>query len=152
MQYLEGEEVFEKYLSDTLHGETQIEPRSVSLTAGGIHNITGTGELDFGGSEYQLGDRHEVQPQLRNDEDDYGWWKLSQGSWLLELNEKLAVSSPFDAVLQPHDHLLWNGSTHSSLWLSENDTGGRLMVPLSVPENGINIKENARVSSLRVLA
>jgi hypothetical protein len=148
--WLNGETVFNEYLSDVLHGETQIEPRSVSLTASTLYELNSPGELDFGGSEFQLGDRDPVAPEKRDTEDDYGWWSLAGDNYLLELNETITVSGTFEALLQPHDHMNWNGAQHPTLWLSEEDADARLLLPLSVPESGLAIKENARVSALRV--
>jgi hypothetical protein len=150
MNWLDGENVFNEYLSDVLHGDTQIESDSVSLTAASVNNLESAGDLDFGGSELKLGDRTAIAPEKRNTEDDYGWWELSGGTYLLELNENITYSNPFEAVIQPHDHLTWNGASHPTLWLTQDDADMRLLLPLSVPDSGINIKENARVSRLRV--
>lgn len=150
MNWIDGETVFEEYLSETLHGDTQIESSAVSLTAGAIYNPTEPGDLDFGGSEFQLADRDPVPAKKRNEDDDYGWWELPGGNWILELNENITYSGPFSAVLHPHDHLTWNGASHPTLWLSDDEADMRLLVPLTVPDSGINIKENARVSTLRV--
>ncbi len=151
MNWIRGETVFEQYLSGTLHKETQVEEFSVSLTASTIYELQGVGELDFGGSEFQLGDRTEVQPVKRRQNDDYGWWDLAGGDWILELNENITYSEEFSAVLQPHDHLTWNGATHPTLWLTADDSDARLLLPLSVQDSGLNIKENARVTNLKVL-
>lgn len=150
MNWIDGETVFEEYLSNTLHRETQVEDRAVSLTAGDLHNPTEPGDLDFGGSEFTLAKRDPVPPKKRNDDDDYGWWELPAGDWLLELNENVTYSGVFTGVLHPHDHLSWNGASHPTIWLSEDEADMRLLLPLSVPEPGINIKENARVTSLRI--
>lgn len=151
MNWISGETVFNEYLSGVLHEETQVETHSVSLTASTIYRPEGSGDLDFGGSEFQLSDRSELSPEKRDPEDDYGWWELSDGTWVLELNENLTYSKPFSAVLQPHDHLTWNGATHPTLWLTEDEADMRLLLPLSVPAGGINIKENARVTNLKVV-
>lgn len=150
MNWIRGEEVFRQYLSGTLHEETQVEEFSVSLTASSIYEPQGPGELDFGGGEFQLGDRTEVQPVKRNEDDDYGWWDLAEGGWILELNENITYSEEFSAVLQPHDHLTWNGAAHPTFWLTADDSDVRLLLPLRVPGSGLNIKENARVTSLKV--
>lgn len=150
MNTLKGSVVFDQYLSDTLHEETQVEERSVSLTVSAIYELIGSGDLDFGGSEFQLADRAEVEPAKRDPDDDYGWWSLNEGTWIMELNENITYSNPFEAVLQPHEHLIWNGGSHPTLHLDENDADMRILLPLSAPESGINLKENARVSVLRV--
>lgn len=150
MDTVGGQKVFDNFLSNTLHKETQVEDGSVSLTAGSIYRLADSGDLDFGGSEFQLADRDSIEAEKRNDEDDYGWWELEEGVWILELNETITHSGEFNALLQPHDHLIWNGATHPTLWFDQDDSDMRLSSPLRVPENGLNIKENARVSSLRI--
>ncbi len=150
MRWLDGETVFNDFLSDVLHGETQIEPRSVSLTASATYEQDQSGDLDFGGGEFMLGNRELIETRKRNPGDDYGWWELSEGPYLLELNETISYSEPFEALLQPHNHLNWNGAYHPALGLTEEDADMRLTLPLTVPDPGISIKENARVSTLRV--
>lgn len=151
MDWISGGTVFHEYLSGTLHEETQVETHSVSLTASAVYRPEDPGDLDFGGSEFRLGDRTEVSPGKRDPDDDYGWWELSAGTWILELNENLTYSNPFSAVLQPHDHLTWNGATHPTLWLTEDEADMRLLLPLQVSPAGLNIKENARVTNLKVV-
>jgi len=150
MDWISGDTVFREYLSGTLHAKTQVEECSVSLTASAIYDPQGAGKLDFGGSEFQLGDRTEVQPVKQDEEDDYGWWDLTEGGRILELNENVTYSKEFSGVLQPHDHLIWNGATHPTLWLTADDSDARLLLPLWVPSSGLDIKENARVTSLKV--
>jgi len=148
MELLDGDTIFSSQLEGVLHADTQVEQQSVSLTAGGINELTGSGELDFGGSEFKLGEREAVEPQKRNPEDDYGWWSLPEGQYILELNESVKLGSGQVGILQPHEHLYWNGSTHPTVLIDSDDSNMRLMVPLTVGHNGIEIKENARVSTL----
>lgn len=150
MSFLDGERIVEEYLAEVLHPDTQVEEASVSLTAASVARPTSRGELDFGGSEFQLGDREEVAPVTRELDDDYGWWSLEAGHYLLELNETIQLEDDERALLQPHDHLLWNGVSHPTLMLSADETNMRLTLPLTVPDPGVEIKENARVSSVRV--
>ncbi|MFB6346520.1 MAG: dCTP deaminase [bacterium] len=150
MEWLDGETIFDAYLSNTLHADTQVEDHAVSLTAGNIYRVENPGDLDFGGSEFKLANREAIAPEKRHAEDDYGWWELNEGTVLLELNENITYSGGFTAVLHPHDHLTWNGASHPTLWLSDAEADMRLLLPLHVPESGVNIKENARVTSLRV--
>jgi hypothetical protein len=151
MEIVSGENVFNDLLENTLHADTQVEAESVSLTAGAISELTGPGELDFGGSEFQLADRHGVEPIKRSDEDDYGWWSLAEGQYILEFNEQIGLESGHYALLQPHDHLYWNGVSHPTLFLDADDTDMALSVPITVGHNGVEIKENARVSSVRII-
>ncbi len=152
MSFMDGELVFARHLEGVLHEETQVEETSVSLTAASLARPTSRGELDFGGSEFQLSDREEIAPLERDADDDYGWWALEAGTYLLELNETIQLEGPQQALLQPHDHLLWNGAFHPTVLLSADETNMRLTLPLTVPDPGVEIKENARVSSVRVFS
>lgn len=152
MEVISGSDVFEGYLENTLHADTQVEDRSVSLTVKSVSELTGPGHLDFGGGEFQLADRHEVEPIKRDDEDDYGWWSLAEGTYIIEFNEIIDLNSDQYGLIQPHDHLSWNGVNHPTLLLDEDDSDMRVSVPITVGHNGVEIKENARVSCLRILS
>lgn len=151
MKILSGDAVFETFLDNTLHADTQVEETSVSLTAGAVYEPTGPGHLDFGGSEFQLANRHSVEPIRRDDDDDYGWWSLAEGQYIVEFNETIDLTGGDYALVQPHDHLYWNAVFHPTLLLDEDDSDASLSIPFTVGHNGVEIKENARVSSLRVI-
>lgn len=151
MEIISGSDVFDGLLDDALHADTQVEDRTVSLTAGAISELTGPGHLDFGGSEFQLADRHAVEPMKRNEDDDYGWWSLAEGQYIVEFNETIDLTQGHYGLVQPHDHLYWNGVNHPTLLLDADDTDMRISIPITVGQNGVEIKENARVSSLRVI-
>lgn len=150
MSFVEGDRIFEAFLEGTLHRETQVEAQSVSLTAGSLYRATAPGSLDFGGGEFELGEREPLEPVKRDPDHDYGWWNLEGDTYLLELNETLQLEPGQQALLQPHEHLLWNGAHHPTLMLSPDETNVRLTLPLTVPRAGIALKENARVSALRL--
>lgn len=147
---LSGQKIFDQCLRNTLHADTQVEALQVSLTAGSIYRIKSSGDLDFGGSELQLPDREILEPEKRDEEDDYGWWDLAAEQYLMKLNEVLQLPEGAVARLSPHDHLNWTGATHPTLELDSEDNDAQLLVPLDAPDSGISIKQNARVTSLRV--
>lgn len=149
---LSGETIVDDHLSGVIHEETQVEPNRVSLTAAGVYRIETPGQLDFGGGELQVSDREPIPPEKRDSDDDYGWWELAAGTYLLQLNETVQLSAGLVGHLSPHDHLTWGGASHSTLELDEDDSDVRLVVPLSVPDTGLAIKENARVSNLRIFS
>ncbi len=151
MNLKSGNLIFDNFLMESVYQDTQEEKYSVSLTANKIYRFRGRAELDFGGGEYSPAGREEIQPEKRAPEDDYGWWNLEEGAYLLELNEKLCVPIGGVAVLQPHSHLLENGASHPTVMREETDNQAAVRVPLEVPENGLAIKENARVSTLRII-
>ncbi len=150
MEMMSGEAIFEQVVSGGIHADTQVESSSVSLTVAGILRAGGPGQLDFGGGELQLAEREPLEPEKRDPDDDYGWWELGPGTYLMECNENLDLQPGQWALLSPHDHLLWNGLHHPTLTLGEDDSSVRLTYPLQVHDAGTAIKENARVSVLRV--
>jgi deoxycytidine triphosphate deaminase len=124
-----------------LHAETQVGDRGVDLTAGELYEVAGPGRIDFGGGELDPA-ALEPHPQVwRNEDDDYRWWHPDGGTYLVEFNESVSLSEP--AWLQPRDALLARGGTHPTLSVTDVER-----VPLTVPQGGLRIKENARVSTL----
>ncbi len=75
----------------------------------------------------------------RDPDDDYQWWELSAGTYLIEYNESLTD----EALLQPRPELVERGGSHPTLRVTELPR-----VPLSVGGAGLRLKANARVSSL----
>ena len=138
------------FISNIIYEKKQVEDYGVYFTISKIFRLTGTGEIDFGGGEYRESKREEIKPVKRKGEDKYGWWELSQGEYLIEFNEKLQEVLP-DAklvILQPSEKITQNGAFHTTKVI---DKKGKVKATLYVGKNGINIKENARVSELIVL-
>ena len=111
----------------------------VDLTVTEVYRINAPGRIDFGGGELESA---EVTPHprvWRDPDDDYQWWELSAGTYLIEYNESLTD----DALLQPRPELVERGGSHPTLRVTELPR-----VPLSVGGAGLRLKANARVSSL----
>lgn len=128
-------------LDGIVHEETQVHDDGVDLTVASIHRIDEPGRVDFGGGELTAAESSPVETERRNPDDDYGWWNLDEGQYLLAYNETLGGDGT--VVLQPRTELRERGAFHPTLF---TDSLGR--VPLSVPSGGIRLKENARVSTL----
>lgn len=128
-------------LDGLVHEPSQTGDRGVDLTLASVHRATAPGEIDFGGDEYALPETTAIEPERRDESDDYGWWALDGGTYLVEYNEALDGTGTFQ--LQPHQRLVALGGTHPTVHVSEL---GR--VPLTVPDRGLALKENARVSTL----
>jgi len=152
VEILKGAEIFNNRLKETVHEDTQVGKQSVSLTVAGIEKFTGPGELDFGGSEFKTGKRETNKPLLRDEEDKYGWWELDGGDYLLELNEILDLTGEQIAFIQPHEHLYINGASVPGLFFTADDAREKIRIPLRVGQEGLNIKENARIATLLVFA
>ncbi len=111
-----------------------------------VHRLSGPGALDFGGSEFEEAPHEQVAPEKASPDDDYGWWNLGAGAYLLRYNETADLGDDHLAFVFPHERLLQAGASHAAFQIS----GGRdpLGALLTVGAQGVRIKENARVSRL----
>jgi hypothetical protein len=128
-------------LGNLVHRDTQVHDRGVDLTVAAVHAVAGPGGVDFGGGELADATTHALDPARRDPADDYGWWTLGGGSYLIEYNETLTGDDPVS--LQPRVAVAERGASHPTL-----SVAALPRVPLSVPPAGLRIKENARVSTL----
>ena len=134
-------------LSGLLHLDTQGFPLGVDLTVAEVHRLTGGGKLDFGGSEFAAAETEKLAPEKVDAEDDYGWWHLEAGMYLIRYNERLTLAEGELGLVLPHERLLRAGASHGAFSVT-GETG--LETLLTVSEQGCQIKENARVSRLVV--
>lgn len=142
---LPGKKV-KKYVDGIIHEETQLAEKGVDLTVDSVSRPETPTDLDFGGGEEQIGESVEITPKKRNEDDEYGWWNLEKGLYIIEFNEEIEVAEAAGTVV-PLARLTKSGSFHGSLKFS-----GRLESNpvLSVSSAGLNLKENARISRLLV--
>ena len=149
MKKEKGTDILE-FISNIIYEKKQVEDYGVYLTIGKIFCFTGKGQADFGGDEYKKSEVQEINPVKRKVEDKYGWWELPQGEYLIEFNEELQKLLPAAkaVILQPAKRLTENGAFHPTIIVEKT---GVIRTTLFVGKNGINIKENARVSKLIVL-
>jgi hypothetical protein len=131
-----------KNIKDVVHEKTQVHKKSVDLTVHKVSQIKNRGSLDFGGSEYKKSVLEEIPAEKKSDDDTYGWWKLEQGMYLVEFNEKLIENY---AILQSIPRLLQTGSYLPMRIIEENK---KIQSILTVGQKGVNIKENARIAAL----
>lgn len=131
-----------EYVDGIVHEPTQTEGAGLDLTVAAVHRVDTPGRIDFGGGELESAELAPVETEKRNPDDEYGWWNLDEGQYLLAYNESLTVEhSTF--LLKPRIELVERGAFHPTLRV------GKLpQVPLAVGGGGIRIKENARVSTL----
>ncbi len=132
---------YTKFLDGVVYEPTQNEGHGFDLTVAEVYELTGPGRIDFGGGELDAADIEPHDSQKRNAEDDYEWWHLDAGRYLIEYNESLAADVA--VTIQARDELLARGASHPTLQVTELPR-----VPLSVGGEGIRLKENARVSTL----
>jgi hypothetical protein len=137
---------FTDVVDGLLHPETQVDERGVDLTVAAVHEVASAGRVDFGGDELEEADLEPCELTRRNPDDEYQWWHLDAGQYVVQYNEFFVGDDPMH--LQARYKLLARGASHPSLRVDDHLP----LVPLSVGGAGIRIKENARVSTLRSLA
>lgn len=150
MKVLSGSEVY-KRLEGAVQEGAQVEERGVGLTAGSILRLETASRLDLGGGEYEAGSRSELAREKKDPQDDHGWWLLEEGTYLLRLNEGILLPAGAIGFLAPHPRLLEGGASHPTLCLPGTRQPHHPILPLSVPDRGIAIEENAIVSWLVVV-
>ncbi len=135
------------FIRDIIYEKKQVEDFGVYLTINKVFRFTGKGEIDFGGSEYKESEIEEIKPVKRAPGDEYGWWELSEGEYLIEFNEKLQDILPEKVVviLQPARRLTRNGAFHPTRMIEKSEV---IRATLFIGKNGISMKENARISKL----
>ncbi|WP_135366362.1 dCTP deaminase/dUTPase family protein [Halosimplex halophilum] len=131
------------FVDGIVHEPTQTEGRGLDLTVTEVYEVAEPGRVDFGGGELEAAEVEPHDRQFRNEDDDYQWWHLDAGQYLVAYNESLALPDDSVARVQTRDAVAARGAFHPTLELSEL---GR--VPLSVGGAGLRLKENARVSTV----
>ncbi|THE66837.1 dCTP deaminase [Salinadaptatus halalkaliphilus] len=130
-------------VDNLVYEPVQVHDHGIDLTVGAIYAVTAPGQLDFGGDELEDADLEPIPTEQRDPDDEYGWWDLEGGQYVLQHNEFLAdLEAPIQ--LQPRNELLARGASHPSVKIASHLP----LLPLSVADGGIRIKENARVSTL----
>ncbi|MFC7042123.1 dCTP deaminase [Halonotius sp. GCM10025705] len=132
------------FVDGIVHEPTQTEGQGLDLTVNEIYEITVPGRVDFGGGELESADVEPHASGKRNPDDDYEWWTLDAGQYLIEYNETLSPPEDVFLVVQTRDELLTRGAFHPT-----RHTQALRRVPLSVGGAGLKLKENARVSTIR---
>lgn len=125
-----------------LHEDTQVTEAGLDLTVAEIYDVDQPGRVDFGGGELESATLSPHEKEWRDPDDDYQWWNLTAGQYLIEYNERLTTDDPL--VLQPRREVVERGAFHPTLHVKQLP-----QVPFSVAPGGINVKENARISTLR---
>ncbi|MFW6436257.1 MAG: dCTP deaminase [Halococcoides sp.] len=133
-------------VEDLVHAPTQTDHAGVDLTVREVFEVTEPGRIDFGGSELDPAGLTPHERQFRRPDDEYQWWHLDAGQYLVAFNESLDCPADCTVVVQPRDALLARGASHPTL---RTDSLDRL--PLSVGGAGVILKENARISTVIAL-
>lgn len=145
MILLTGEQIA-GFLTKYIDKEKQMGKFSFDLTVKSITQLEGVGRVDFGGSEFEWGQRSILSPKRIGPGDDFGWWKLSKGEYIVRLNEAVNLPENTVVTILPHDRIAQNGAQHAPALLQSSQE--HIEILLQVGCLGIEIKENARVSYL----
>lgn len=137
-----------RQIDGLVHLDTQRAPSGIDLTVDEIYRTTGPGQVDFGGSEFQAVPREPITPVLDDPDDDYGWWTLEQGAYVVRYNESLRLDEGQKAVVSPLERTLHAGAHHGTFLL--DDGRDPLETLLVVSPMGCQLKENCRLSRLVV--
>ncbi|SIR87430.1 dCTP deaminase/dUTPase family protein [Natronorubrum thiooxidans] len=130
-------------VDNLVYEPTQIHDHGIDLTVSAVYEVAAPGRLDFGGDELEDADLEPVATDLHNPDDEFGWWHLEGGQYVIQHNEFLTgLDEPLQ--LQPRNELLARGGSHPSMQVRDHLP----LLPLSVADGGLEIKENARVSTL----
>lgn len=145
---LDPDELAEQ-LDGLVHLDTQRAPDGLDLTVDAVYRTTGHGQLDFGGGEFEAAPREPLNPVLDDPDDDYAWWTLEEGAYVVRYNEALTLTEEQRARISPLERTLHAGAHHGTFVLDE----GRdpLETLLVVTRMGCRLKENCRLSRLVVL-
>jgi len=147
MELMAGNEII-GLIGNTIHKETQQNDHYLDLTVKHIFLLSGKGAVDFGGSDHIIRPRKEIPAQKKESEDEYGWWHLTGGTYLIQFNESMELGE-LAGIITPHTRLLNSGAFHAPRIVTGNMSV--VEIHLMVGTQGIDIKENARVSSLYIL-
>lgn len=132
---------YSEYVTDIVHEPTQRDSPGFDLTVAEVIDVVEPGRIDFGGGELEPAGTVPHRSAKRNPDDDYEWWTLREGQYLLSFNESLTGEGA--VTFQPRTELLERGATHPTLTVEELPR-----VPLSVGGAGLKLKANARVSTV----
>lgn len=132
-----------QFVEDIVHEPTQTEDRGLDLTVAEVYEVGTPGRVDFGGGELEAAERQPHERALRNPDDDYEWWYLDAGQYLIEYNETLDLPEDLTVEIQTREAVRERGAFHPMLSVK---TLGH--IPLSVGGAGLRLKENARVTTI----
>lgn len=147
MEWLDVEDVADR-LDNLVHFDTQRTPTGIDLTVGSVERLLGAGALDFGGGEFEQAVTQEVEPELKSEDDEYGWWTLEGGFFRITYNESFVPDEGEYGLVRPLERLLAAGATHAEFHLDgETDP---IVALLQVGPQGVELKENFRASRLQI--
>lgn len=142
------------FVNGAVDEDEQRTQNGFELTVNEVYRFEGPAKLDFGGEEKSDAPvrPHEkkrasssIFSMSSEEGNEHCWWNLTGGTYLFEYNEILGDTDARDVYVEPLDRLLRSGAYHPKVCVEE-----LLGIPVHVGGHGLQLKENARVSTLRV--
>jgi hypothetical protein len=143
---MEPGELFDEWLDGTIHRPRQVDALGVHVTVAAILKTHSRGLIDFGGGEYREAAAHPLSVDERKPNDKYGWWRLDEGTYVVDFNESIREGAP-PLLLAGSNRLLRCGACAAAAVCGP----GPIRTVLTVAGAGLNVKENARIALLRPL-
>jgi hypothetical protein len=140
---MKPERVFDELLEGTISKEYQVDACGVHLTVVEVIPLHGRGDIDFGGSEMRPARGQPVGAVERKPGEQFGWWRLEAGTYIVRFNEKLKDGAP-PMLLVSNERLLSCGCQIATATVGP----GEIRSVLQVPQVGLRMKENARIALL----
>ena len=144
-----GGEAIAAALSGLVYEKKQLGEFSLDLTVREVRRFIDHGSVDFGGSEIQAAPTEPLPPLKRSPTDKYGWWDLHRGFYQVVFNEKPASENDLFGLILPARRLTDAGAYHAPAFINGPEIPPVILV---AGDSGVNIKENARISTLIIFA
>lgn len=148
MQLLTGDRLMDK-VAGLIHRDTQGFSTGIDLTVAAVAAFSGSGALDFGGSEFEAAAARALDPELLDPEDDYGWWELERGRYRVRFNERVDLQEGEMALVTPHRRLLQAGAYHPAFLATADDEDLTTLLAVAAPS--CRLKENCRIARALVV-
>jgi len=130
------------------HLDTQLQPNGFDITVDKVFEFKDKGSLDFSNSEREIPRTEKLDPVKKSEEDEYGWWELEKGAYKVRTNEKFNMPKDLAGIVFPRSSLLRMGcTTETGVW-DAGYSGKAEFLLLVKNEEGVEIKENARIAQL----
>ena len=147
MKILTGKAIAE-FIERSIDKQKQTNTFAFELTAKSITQLEGVGKVDFGGNEFEWGQRSILSPKRFLPNDEYGWWKLTHGEYIVRFNEAIKLPPNTMGYILPLDRIAQNGAHHAPLLIQS--AMEHVEILFQVGQIGIELKENARISMVMV--
>jgi len=133
-------------VDNLVYEPVQVHEHGIDLTVGAIYEVAAPGRIDFGGDELAEADLEPVPTEQESPHDEYGgWWHLEGGQYVIQHNEFLTGWR--SSTAPGAQRAVGSRGSHPSMHVRDHLP----LLPLSVADGGLRLKENARVSTLMEL-